>query len=181
MVRRCGGEPAAGRLTFGVLAADRGGEAGEGVGVFDREVRAEGERDAVVEHRAPGIGAAEPLEPHPRLGHQPVRGLVGRLHRGDGAVAGEARQVRRIDDLGMLDPPAPVAGIGGGKLLDRIEQGGVGLIADRVDRDLEIVHRRPAHLVLERGVVDQREAALAGRVAIGCFSQAPREPSAPSR
>ena len=92
---------------------------------------------------------------------------MDRLHRGDDAVAGEARQIGRIDDLGMLDPPAPVAPIGGGKLLDRVEQSGIGLVADRVDRDLEIVHRRPAHQILEHGVVDQGQAALAGRVAIG--------------
>ena len=82
-------------------------------------------------------------------------------------MPGEAGQIGRIDDLGMLDPPATVAFIGGGKLVDRVEHGGVGLIADRMDRDLEMVHRRPAHHILERGVADQRKAALARRVAIG--------------
>ena len=33
----------------------------------------------------------------------------------------EARQIGGIDDLGMLDPPAAVALVGVGELLDRVE------------------------------------------------------------
>ncbi len=159
-------EPATGGLPLRILAAHRRGEAGERVRAFHRIIGAEGQRRVILQHRAPGIGTAEPVHAHPRFGHQPVGGLVGRLHRGDDRVAPEARQVRRVDDLGMLDPPAPVAFVGVRQFLDRGQQFGIGGVADRVDGDLEIVHRRPAHLVLELGVAEQGQAALPRRVAV---------------
>ena len=119
----------------------------------------------VLQHRAPGIGAAEPGHAHPRLGHQPVGGLVGRLHRGDdrlrpkrGRSAGSMICACRSASAGRLYrcPKAPRSR----------KQFGIGGVADRMDGDLEIVHRRPAHLVLELGVGEQGQAALPRRVAI---------------
>ena len=92
----------------------------------------------------------------------------------------EARQIGGIDDLGMFDPPAPIALVGVRQFLDRAQHLIVGGIADRVDRDLEAVHRRAAHQVLDLRVAQARRAAGRGIVGIRLLSHAPREPSAPS-
>ena len=78
----------------------------------------------------------------------------------------EALEIGRIDDLGMLDPPAAVALVGERELLDRIEQLRVGGVADRVDRDLEAVHRGAAHQVAQGRVGQEVEPVLAGRVLV---------------
>jgi hypothetical protein len=66
---------------------------------------------------------------------------VGRLHRGDDPGRREARDVRRVDDLEMLDPPAPVGAILLRQLLVDRNDLRVGGIADRVGRDLEARRR----------------------------------------
>ena len=70
-----------------------------------------------------------------------------RLHRRDDPVLAEQREFCGIDDLRMLDPPAPVAFVGFGHILDRPQHIGICRIADRVDRDLEFVHRGAAHQI----------------------------------
>ena len=110
LISCCAGSQPPGGWPLRILAADRGGEAVERVGALDREIRAEGERHAIVEHAPPGIGAAAaaraPSAPRPS-----AMSLVWWTGCIEAIVpcAGEARQVGRIDDLGMLDPPAPVA------------------------------------------------------------------------
>ena len=103
--------PAAGRLAVDVLPAHGRGQAGEGIGRFHRKIRAERQLGAALEHRLPSISAGEAVRSKALLGHQPVARLMGWLHRGDDAGRGEARDVGWINDLEMLDPPAPVAAI----------------------------------------------------------------------
>ncbi len=171
--------PAAGGLALRILAGNGGGEAGEGVRAFHRETdpKARGSRASA---SSPRHRRRRAIRPQPRLGHAPVRGFVRRLHRGDGAILAETRQVRRIDDLGMLDPPAAVALIGLGEFVDGVEHLRIGGVANGVDRDLEAVHGGAAHQVLQLGVAVEGEAALRRRIGIGALSHAPREPSAPS-
>ena len=131
------GPPSARRLSRRVLPADRGGEAGEGVGRFDREIRPESEMRAGRGDRLPGVGALEPRRVQARFGHRPVAGLVGRLHRGDDPGLGDARDVGRIDHLDMLDPPAAVALEALAEVLIGRDHLRVGGIADRMDGGLE--------------------------------------------
>jgi hypothetical protein len=74
----------------------------------------------------------------PRFCHDPVRGFVHRLHRGDHPVAAKARDIGRIDDLGMLHAPAAIALVGGREIVDRGEHGGIGSVADGVDGHLKL-------------------------------------------
>src|SRR5699024_7901650 len=97
---------------------------------FDRSVRAEGQRGPARTQRLPGISAGEPVRPKASFGHDPVRSLVLGLHRSNGAVLSKARNIRRIDDLRMLDAPPPVALVGSGELLDGIENHLIGLVAN---------------------------------------------------
>ena len=64
---------------------------------------------------------------------------MGRLHRGDDARRREARNVGRIGDLEMLDPPAPVAAVFFRQLLINRNDLRVRGIADGMGRDLETV------------------------------------------
>ena len=89
-----------------------------------------------------------------------------RLHRRDRAQRAEARQVAWADDLRMFDTPAPVALIGVVQFLNRVQHFMIGGVADRVDGDLEIVHRRAAHEITQLRVGDHRQAALARRIGI---------------
>src|SRR3546814_10474976 len=70
---------------------------------------------------------------------------------GDDLQLGEARDVGGVDDLRMFDAPAALArnvgGQVGGEVGDGRQSLGIGGVADRVDRDLELVHRRAHHLV----------------------------------
>src|SRR3546814_3835518 len=75
---------------------------------------------------------------------------------GDDAELAEARQFGRVDDLRMFDAPAPVALVGFAQFLHRVQHFAVGRVANGVDRDLEIVHRRPAHDVAKLGGRDHR-------------------------
>ena len=92
----------------------------------------------------------------------------------------ETRQVGRIDHLRMFDPPAPVALIGLCQFVDRVEHLGIGLVADRVDGDLVLVHRRTAHEVADHVVRHEAQPGLAGGIGIGLFEPRTRDPSAPS-
>ena len=81
----------------------RGVEAVEGVGVLHREVGAARDVGAGVQHRAPGVGAGEPLGAEPLAGPAHVGGAVRRLHARHHAQAREARDVGGREDLGVLD------------------------------------------------------------------------------
>src|SRR3546814_1987081 len=94
---------------------------------------------------------------------------MDRLHRGDDAALAEAREIGGVDDLRVLDPPAAIALVGVRHRLDRIERLGVGLVADRVDRDLEAVHRRAAHQVLERSEEHTSELQSLMRISYAVF------------
>ena len=159
-----------------VLAADGGGEAVEGIGRFHREVGPEGEARSRGGHRAPGVGPAEPLRSKPHLRHAAVGCLVDGLHRRDDAAATEAGNVGDVDDLRMLDPPAPVAGVGPRQLLDSAQHLRVGGVADRVHRELEAVHRGAAHQVAELGVVEELQPAHSRRVRVGRLEPRPPRP-----
>ena len=87
------------------------------------------------------------------------------LHRGDDAKMTEARNVRRIDDLGVFDPPAPVTAVSRCELLDRAQHCGIGFIADRMHRDLEVIERGAAHHVFKRGIAGDAQA-LGGGIAV---------------
>ena len=88
------------------------------------------------------------------------------LHRGDRAVAPEARDIDRIHDLHVFDPPAPVALVGQRHLLDRVEHFLVRGIADGMHRDLEAVERRAAHQIAQLRGREQRQAGVAGIVGV---------------
>ena len=94
-----------------------------------------------------------------------------RLHGGDDAELGEARDVGRAQVLGVLDPEPPVAGAV--LLLDAlvdVEQLRVRAVADRVDLDLEpgFVRARDVFLDLrKRDGLGGEDAPVAGLVAEG--------------
>ena len=87
-------------------ALDGGAKAGDDARLLDGEVAAEGEARAGVEHAAPGVGARDALGADARLGPRHVAGGVRRLHRGDDAELGEARDVVERDHLRVLDAEA---------------------------------------------------------------------------
>src|SRR5687767_4010867 len=76
---------------------------GEGIGRFDREVGTGNQPNAMIEERAPTVGARAALETETRLGHRGIAGTVSRLHRGDDAELSEASDIRVVDDLRVLD------------------------------------------------------------------------------
>ncbi len=89
-----------------VLAGDGGIEASEGIDGFDRVVGAEGERDAVVEHGAPGVRVFGAFAAQAGFGPGHVSEEVGGLHGGDDAFMGHAVEVLGEQDLGMFDAVA---------------------------------------------------------------------------
>jgi len=90
----------------------------------------------------PRVGAFEPAEAEPLFRHQPVAGLVGRLHRGDHVALADPRQVGAINDLRMLDPPAAVETIFRVQPLVRADDLRIGCIADGVRRNLKTARCR---------------------------------------
>lgn len=95
------------------------------------------------------------------------------LHGSYRAEFSEAGDIRRVHDLGMFDAPAPVALVGRRQVLDQIEHGGVGLVADGVNGDLEVVHRRAAHEIAELGLVQARKALVVRRIGVGPLEPGP--------
>ena len=85
----------------------------------------------------------------------------------------ELLQIDRIDNLYMLDPPALIALISFGKLLDRADDLRIGRIANGVDSGLEAVHRRAHHQIADFSAGEELQASLARGVGIWLF-----EPSA---
>ena len=77
----------------------------------------------------------------------------------------ETRNVGRIDDLGVFDPPAPVTAVSRRELLDRAQHCGIGFIADRMHCDLEAIERGAAHHVFKRGIAGDAQA-LGGGIAV---------------
>ena len=73
---------------------------------FDGVVGAEGEGDAVVEERAPGIGVLGALGAEAGGGPVHVGEEMGGLHGGDDALAREAIEVVGEQDLGVFDAEA---------------------------------------------------------------------------
>ena len=128
--------PAARRLACHVLPADCRRQAGERVRAFDREVGAEGERGPRLRNGPPGIGALEARRVEALFGHQPIAGLVGRLHRGDDPRLGDARDVGGVDHLDMLDPPAALRPPFARHLLEDGDYLFVGGVANCMDREL---------------------------------------------
>ena len=165
------GPPSARRLARRILAADRGGEPGEGVGRFDREVRSEGEPRA-----RSARSSARHRRRSSRSGPSRASAIVRSLVWWVGCIEAmiprgrERAEVGGIEHLDMLDPPAAVA-------LDRSAPSSsiradhlrVGGIADGVDRDLEPVRRRAAGVLLQLGVADQ----AAARACRACRHKAP--------
>ena len=60
----------------------------------------------------------------------------------------------------MFDPPASVALISEGKLINRVKQLPIRCVTNCVDGDLEIIHRSAAHQIAELGCVKERQSAL---------------------
>ena len=85
----------------------------------------------------------------------------------------KAGDVRQVDDLGMLDPPAPVADKAARHIVYRAQQLGVGGIADGVHRHLKPVHARPHHTVAQFRRGQHRQAAIGRCIGIGCLQPRP--------
>ena len=66
----------------------------------------------------------------------------------------------------MFDAPAAFAGKVGGEVADRGERLGIGGVADRMDRDLKLVHRRAHHLVAKLCGGEEGQTLLTRRVAV---------------
>src|SRR5213075_3223507 len=114
---------------------------------------AEGETPAGVEHRPPGVRPFDALGPEAALGPRHVARRMGRLHRGDDAVACDAGELLWRCDLEVLDAEA---------------------ILWRHARRLVLVDRQ-----IDAGFVTSRPV-LVGSSLYGASRAAPREPSAPS-
>ena len=137
-----------------------------------------------VEELAPDVGAlghARVAEPLRRPG--PVGGTVDALHRGQHAEPAEARDVRGVEDLGVLDAEARVLHLGplGERLLVDVEHHAVRPVADRVDRRPGSRGRaRSARPPASPRAASRSRPRLPGSSAYGSSSAAPREPRAPS-
>ena len=83
----------------------------------------------------------------------------------------EPRQIGRIDDLRVLDPPAPIALVGRRELVDGVQHHRIGAVADRVNRDLEVVDTRAAHEVAELGLVHAQQPGVGGIVRVRRFQR----------
>ena len=129
--------------------------------MFDREVAAERQRHAALQHAVPRIGAAKAIHPEPCFGHEAVARLVRRLHRGDDPGGLQPREVFRVGDLEMLDPVASARAIALGQRFEHADHLVVGGVADRVDRQLPAAL---GDLVRLGGKVGGRDEAEAARV-----------------
>ena len=89
-----------------------------------------------------------------------------RLHRRDDPGGLEARQVGRIGDLQMLDPPAPRRAIAFGQTFVRPDDLRIGGITDGVDRELIAARRRQTGLFRQLGIGQERQPARSGHVVI---------------
>ena len=85
----------------------------------------------------------------------------------------EPGDVGRVDDLRVLDPPAPIPAIGCAHFLDGGEQGHVGFVANCVGGDLELVERGAAHQVFQLRIAGDAQALGARRIGIGRFQAGP--------
>ncbi len=83
------------------------------------------------------------------------------------------RNVSRINDLRVFDPPAPVAGIAFGKFLNRRQNIGIGGIANGVNGGLEIVHRGAAHQVAQLRRGEERQPLDPGFIGVRCLQARP--------
>ena len=92
----------------------------------------------------PGIGAFEAVGAEPLLGHQPVAGLMGRLHRGDDARRRRCAEGRRRSTIWACSiRQRRSRAVFLSQLLVGADDLRIGRIADRVGRDLEAVRRPP--------------------------------------
>src|SRR3546814_10227270 len=73
----------------------------------------------------------------------------------------------------MFDPPTTIALIAFAKVGNGGKQLSIGRIAYRVNRDLEIIERGPAHLVPELCRIEQRQTEMDRLVVIGRLEQRP--------
>ena len=81
----------------------------------------------------------------------------------------KARKIGWIDNLCMLNPPAPVAFVAFGEFRDSHQNIGVGSIANCVNRSLKVVERCAAHPVAQLGGRGDRDAAGCGLIMIWLF------------
>ena len=118
------------RLVRAPLAQDGVAQPLQRVHLLDRRVGAERQPGAARVQRAVRVRALEPVGPQP-LGHRRVGHGHRGLDRGRDAELGEARDVVRMQALGVLDPrPDRVRHRG-----ERVERLAVGEVADRVHGD----------------------------------------------
>ena len=117
----------------------------ERVELLDRRVAAVHDDRAGVEQRPERIGAVGLAGPV-LVGEIAVGGRVGELHRAGDADLGEAVEVLRREQLGVLDslsqPERPPDVLG---LLERVECLAVRAVADRVHGDREPRRRAASH------------------------------------
>ncbi len=91
------------------------------------------------------------------------------LHCGHHPDLGETRDVLRVEVLGVLDPPAQIAGLGNpfiGLFID-IEGGSVGPIPDGVRAELEAVFEREPRGFAQLLRCDDIETDAAGEISVG--------------
>ena len=100
---------------------------------------------------------------------------MNRLHGRDNAVLTELGQVDRIDDLRMLDAPAPITREAFGNLYDRVQCILIRRGPDGVDRGLEIPLGGAHQYVAQFGGASERKSGIARIVGIGLL-----QPCAPA-
>ena len=115
-------------------------------------------RAPAVEQRPPGVGRPGAVAPAP-IGDPHIRSRMKRLHRGDDVESGEARDVVRVDELGVLDAEDLRRGlrvrVGAGDL-GGVEHQPHGRVADGVGGDAETGRAGLPDQVDEFAVLDGR-------------------------
>ncbi len=115
---------------------------------------------ARIQHGPPGVGAVETGRSEARGREEEIADGVARLHGGDDAKLREAGNVRRRDDLGVLNPPAEVSGRSLREgAVHRLQSEAVAAIADGVGGDLKSRIARLGEGGVGGGVLHQDEAA----------------------
>ena len=125
-------------------AARHGGiELDHGLAALHRGVGSGGQDRPRTQQRLPGIGAGQPRRPEPLRRKIQITDRMRRLHRGDDPQFREARDVRGVEHLRMLDAPARLGHRPLGRrhcrqrLLIEIEHQPVAPVADGVGLDLD--------------------------------------------
>lgn len=149
------------------MSADGGGEAVEGVELFNGAVAGKGDGDAGVEEGFEGVGPGGAFRAD-AVGGPGVAGDELRLAGDDDLKLGEALEAIGWDEGGMFDAVAVVAVVFALQgVFDGVERFAQRLVADGMDGDLEAFVLGVAAFLFEvLGVVDA-DAEFVGLVGVG--------------